>query len=118
MNTWKSVRNQDHASKRSTTGHKNSDQGTKDIPLLTNSKYKSQVERVPDIDAPKASAPAAADIKRNPSTSKTQMTPMSDTLMERIANAMRGHQRPSICQERQSLDIQPVSQIAPGSYLG
>jgi hypothetical protein len=118
MNTWKSVRNQDHASKRSTTGRKNSDRGTKDIPLLKNSKYKSWVERVPDIDAPKASAPAAADTTRNPSTSKTRMTPMSDTLMERIANAVRGHRRPSIRQERQSLDIQPVSQIAPGSYLG
>lgn len=33
-------------------------------------------------------------------------------------NAIKGHRQPNICQEWQGSDIQPVSQIAPGSYLG
>jgi hypothetical protein len=78
------------------------------------SNYHTRIESVSDEQAPKASAPAAA----NKNASLPKFTPMSDTLMDRIANAVKGHCHPHGRQERQGTEIQPVSQIAPGSYLG
>ncbi|KAF8225605.1 hypothetical protein L208DRAFT_1408263 [Tricholoma matsutake] len=57
------------------------------LPHQKSSKYKAQVESVMDEDAPKASATAAA--KENPS--ETKFTPMSDALMNRVANTIKGH---------------------------
>ncbi|KAF8232243.1 hypothetical protein L208DRAFT_1397654 [Tricholoma matsutake] len=64
-------------------------------PHQKNYKHKTRIEIVTDEDAPKASAHAAA--KENPS--KTKFTLMSDALMNRVANAVKGHRRPNIHQE-------------------
>ncbi|KAF8232635.1 hypothetical protein L208DRAFT_1396977, partial [Tricholoma matsutake] len=80
MKTWNMVQDQDQ-NKESKTGKGKS-------PHQKSSKYKAQVESVTDEDAPKASAPAAA--KENPS--ETKFTPMSDALMNQVANTVKGHQ--------------------------
>jgi hypothetical protein len=91
MKTWNMVRDQDQATRESKNVHRMRDAP----PHQKDSKYKARVESVSDKDAPKASAPAAANQK--PSVSK--LTPMSDALMDRVANAVKGHQRPNIHQQ-------------------
>ncbi|KAF8228571.1 hypothetical protein L208DRAFT_1403551 [Tricholoma matsutake] len=79
MKAWNMVRDQDQ-NKESKTGKGKS-------PHQKNSKHKAQIEIVTDEDALKVSAPAAA--KENPS--KIKFTLMSDALMNRVVNAVKGH---------------------------
>lgn len=59
------------------------------------SNYLTQIESVSDEQAPKSSGPAAA----NKNASLPKFTPMSDTWMDRVANAVKGHHHPHGQQE-------------------
>lgn len=87
MKAWNMVRDQDQ-NKESKTGKGKS-------PHQKNSKHKARIEIVTDEDALKASAPAAA--KENPS--ETKFTLMSNALMNRVANTVKGHRQPNVCPE-------------------
>ena len=109
MKAWNEVQDQEQ-----TNQPKNVPKIMDNPPTQKSPRHKPWVENVTDEDALKASATAAANQK----PSSLKLTPMLDTLIDQVVNAVKGHQWLNIHQQRQSSAIQPMSQITPESYLG